>query len=278
MKDYLEKRGHETGSDLTKARYEAGITYGLSIPNIARFELGSIMGVLVNSTPTLFWMLTHIYSDAQVLADLRAELSLESTNQPTAHNGTRNKHTINTTTLRQVSPLLLSIYQETLRHHTHNSSSRMVTQDTILAKRHRLQANSMILIPGGAIHALPSIWGASTHEFHPRRFLASTSPHADIMKLRPGTFQSFGGGVSLCPGRNFAATEICAAAAMVVARFEMVAVDAWGERVVGWRVPAMEVGRVTSGIPLPRGDVRVRVSVREEGGEGRWGFGFGGLG
>lgn len=277
MNDYLESSGHETGSDLTKARHQAGITYGLSVPNIARFELGSIMGVLINSTPTLFWMLTHIYSDAQLLADLRTELSLGSTNQTTAHNDDKNKHTIDTTTFRQVSPLLLSTYQETLRLHIHNSSSRMVTQDTILAKRYRLQANSIILIPGGAIHALPSIWGDSAHEFHPRRFLASTSPpQADKMKLRRAAFRSFGGGVPLCPGRHFAATEICAAAAMVVARFEMVAVDARGER-VGWRVPAMQAGRITSSIPLPKGDVRVKLRVRkEEVGQWWWGFGFGG--
>ena len=81
--------------------------------------------------------------------------------------------------------------------------------------------------------------------------------------------------MSLCPGRHFAATEICAAAAMVVSPFEMVAVDVWGEK-VEWRVPAMQVGRITSSIPLPKGDVRVRVSVKEEVGEWQWGFGFGG--
>lgn len=275
MNDYLERRGHETGSDLTKARYQAGLTYGLSVPNIARFELGSIMGVLINSTPTLFWMLAHIYSDAQLLTDVRMELSLRRTNQTTAQDGKNNKRTIDTTTFRQVSPLLLSIYQETLRFHTHNSSSRMVTQDTILAKQYRLQAGSIIQLPGGAIHALPSIWGADAHEFQPRRFLASSTPHADKMKLRPAAFRSFGGGVSLCPGRHFAATEICAAAAMLVSRFEMVAVDARGER-VEWRLPAMQVGRITSSIPLPKGDVRVRVSARKEGGEWRWEFGFGG--
>ncbi|KAL8847560.1 MAG: hypothetical protein Q9221_007419 [Calogaya cf. arnoldii] len=81
MTDYLEWKGRDNASDLTKARYRAGISYGLSIPGIARFELGSIMGVLVNSTPTLFWLLTHIYSDPQLLAELRAELSNESIKQ-----------------------------------------------------------------------------------------------------------------------------------------------------------------------------------------------------
>lgn len=271
MTDYLEWRGHENASDLTKARYQAGITYGLSIPDIARFEIGSIIGVLVNSTPTLFWMLAHIYSDLQLLAELRVELSLGSMKQTTAQDGSI-KCTIDTPTLRQVFVLLSSTYQETLRFHTHNTSSRMVMRDTVLAKRYRLKAGSIILMPGANIHALPSIWGDDAHQFNPRRFLKST-PDADKTKLHPGAFRSFGGGVSLCPGRHFAATEICAAAAMFVSRFDMVAVDAKGEA-VDWQLPAMEAGRITSSIPLPKGDVRVKVSARKDTGDWQWEFGF----
>lgn len=117
MTDYLEWKGHENASDLTKARYQAGITYGLSIPDIARFEIGSIMGVLINSTPTLFWMLAHIYSDLQLLAELRVELSLGSMKPTIAQDGSI-KCTIDTPTLRQVFVLLSSTYQETLRFHT----------------------------------------------------------------------------------------------------------------------------------------------------------------
>lgn len=145
-------------------------------------------------------------------------------------------------------------------------------RDTVLAKRYRLKAGSIILMPGATIHALPSIWGDDALQFNPRRFLRST-PDADNTKLHPGAFRSFGGGVSLCPGRHFAATEICAAAAMFVSRFDMVAVDAKGEA-VDWQVLAMEVGKITSSIPLPKGDVRVKVSARKDTGDWQWEFGF----
>ncbi|KAL8647526.1 MAG: hypothetical protein Q9226_006396 [Calogaya cf. arnoldii] len=274
MTDYLEWKGHSNASDLTKARYRAGITYGLSIPSIARFELGSIMGLLVNSTPTLFWLLIHIYSDPQLLASLRDELSTESMKRTSTPNGAVHC-TIDVPTLRQTAPLLLSAYQETLRFHTHNTSSRLVTQDTILSKRHHLKAGSIIQIPSATMHSLPSIWGADAYQFNPRRFLASTSGFdKNKSKTHPGAFRSFGGGVSLCPGRHFAATEVCAAAAMFVSRFDRVVVDAKGEAVDG-QVPAMGISRITSSVPLPRGDIRVKVSARKDSREWTRGFGFG---
>ncbi|KAL8803317.1 MAG: hypothetical protein Q9200_006275 [Gallowayella weberi] len=271
MIDYLEWRGHEEGSDLVKARYQAGIACGLSIPEIARFEIGSIMGVLVNSTPTLFWLLIHIYSNPTLLSDLRSEMwaqTMWKCNQ-TPESKTCS---IDVPTLHQRYPLLASTYQETLRFHTHNSSSRMVMQDSVLAKRYRLKAGSIILIPGATIHALPSLWGEDADQFNPCRFLKSTREE-DKRKQHPGAFRSFGGGVSLCPGRHFATTEICAAAAMFVSRFDMSPVDAdWKE--VDWPIPSMEVGRITSAIPLPKGGISVKVGVREHMEEWEWSFGF----
>ncbi|KAL8883989.1 MAG: hypothetical protein Q9215_007866 [Flavoplaca cf. flavocitrina] len=271
MTKYLEWKGHDNASDLTKARYQAGITHGLSIPGIARFEIGSIMGVLVNSTPTLFWLLTHIYRDPGLLAEIRAEISAGSMKRTMALDGSV-KCTLDVPSLKEMVPLLLSVYQETLRFHTHNSSSHKIIQDTILAKRYHLKAGSIIQMPGATIHALPSIWGNDAHQFNPRRFVKSAS-HVDKLKVQPGAFRSFGGGVSLCPGRHFAATEICAAAAMVVARFDMVAVNSNGD-LVDWQIPAMEIGRITSSIPLPKGDVRVKVSARKETSDWTWDFGF----
>ena len=271
MTKYLEWKGHDNASDLTKARYQAGITHGLSIPGIARFEIGSITGVLVNSTPTLFWLLTRIYRDPGLLAEIRAELFAGPMKRTTALDGSV-KCMLDVSRLKEMIPLLLSVYQETLRFHTHNSSSRKVMQDTVLAKRYHLKAGSVIQIPGATIHALPSIWGNDALQFNPRRFVRSSS-HVDRMKVQPGAFRSFGGGVSLCPGRHFAATEICAAAAMVVARFDMVPVNANGD-VVDWQIPGMEIGRITSSIPLPKGDVRVRVSARKETSDWTWDFGF----
>ncbi|KAL8722992.1 MAG: hypothetical protein Q9225_000608 [Loekoesia sp. 1 TL-2023] len=275
MTDYTARKGYRQASDLTKARYHAGVTWGLSNTEIARFEIGSIMGVLVNSTPTLFWLLIHIYSSPQLLADLRAEASSAT---GVADDGNIKTFTIDIPTFKQKFMLLMSTYQETLRYRTHNAASRMVTQNTLLAGTYFLRAGSIIQMPGACIHSLPSIWGSDHATFNPRRFLKSSTTSAteaekEKRKLHPGVFRSFGGGTSLCPGRHFATTEICAAAAVFVMRFEMMAVDEKGKE-CEWRMPAMQVGRITSAVPLPREDVRVRVKTREELGICKWGFTF----
>ncbi|KAL9591517.1 MAG: hypothetical protein Q9179_007645, partial [Wetmoreana sp. 5 TL-2023] len=195
MTAYLHHKGHEQASDLTKARYKAGIAYGLSIPAIARFEIGSIMGVLVNSTPTLFWLLIHIYSSPQLLADIRAEASTATWNYDEART-TETKFIVHIPSLKQRFPLLYSTYQETLRFHTHNSSSRMVMQDTLLANRYLLEKGSIVQIPGGSIHSDPSVWGVDATSFNARRFLNATAAggrEKEKVRQHPGAFRSFGG-------------------------------------------------------------------------------------
>ncbi|KAL8938283.1 MAG: hypothetical protein Q9216_003972, partial [Gyalolechia sp. 2 TL-2023] len=258
MTDYINRKGYEQASDLAKARYHAGVTWGLSNSDIARFEIGSIMGVLVNSTPTLFWLLAHIYSSPNLLTTLRDEASSAI---HAFKDGGVETCTIEIPTLKAKFPLLLSTYQETLRFRTHNTASRMVTQDTLLAGTYFLRGGSIVQMPGACIHSLPSIWGIDHALFKPDRFLKlSTTPDTGAEKEQrkqhhPGAFRSFGGGTSLCPGRHFATTEICAVAAMFVLRFEMAMVDENG-RVCEWRLPGMQVGRITSAVPLPKVDVR----------------------
>lgn len=221
--DHIDCKGYEHVSALTKARYNTGVTWGLSNDEIARFEIGSIMGVLINSTPTLFWLLVHIYSDPALLKNLRDEAE----NGVTISNSHCLRETaINVPTLKQKFPLLLSAYQETLRFRTHNASSRLVTQDTLLASTFFLRAGSIVQIPGACIHSLPGIWGTDHATYRADRFLkpSITSDKKERKEEReqhPGAFRSFGGGTFLCPRRHFATTEICAVAAMFVFRFDM---------------------------------------------------------
>lgn len=267
MTNYIDRKGYERASDLAKARHDAGVKWGLSNGDIARLELGSIMGVLVNSAPTLFWLLVHIYSDPGLLASLREEAS-SAISHSHVNDGEVEMLEIDITTWKQKFPLLLSAYQETLRLRTHNTASRMVTQDTILAGTHFLRAGSIVQMPGACIHSLPSIWGTDHASFNAYRFLKSAAnvekeTSKEQRKQHPGAFRSFGGGTSLCPGRHFATTEICAVAAMFIMRFNMAKVDKNGV-VCEWQLPVMQVGRITSAIPLPKEDIRVKLTRRYE--------------
>ncbi|KAL8690205.1 MAG: hypothetical protein Q9218_004299 [Villophora microphyllina] len=273
LTEYFDDNGHETGSDLIKARWAGNVKY-----NVAKyagcFEIGDLIGVLVNATPTFFWMLVHIFSRPSLLTDLQAEISsiVEETIEATPSGASRTIRSIPVSKLKEHCPLLQSTYQETLRIQTHNTNTRWVKADTLLADQYFLKADSFIQMPGYPVHTLPSIWGPDAQCFNPRRFMKidKKQDRENKVKQHPASFRSFGGGATLCPGRHFATAEICAATAMFVMRFDVVPVGNGGQ----WKLPAWAHGKVASAVPPPAKDVKVRVSTRkgEEGVEWRWGY------
>ncbi|KAL8921585.1 MAG: hypothetical protein Q9172_003944 [Xanthocarpia lactea] len=266
MNEYFENDGPDTGSDLIKARSAANKRYGAK-QHGARFELGNLIGVLANATPTFFWILLHIYSRPALLADLRAGIA--SATESTT--GDTTMQTIIISRLKDHCPLLLSTYQETLRLQTHNSTSRWVTKDTLLADQYLLKAGNIIQMPGYPVHTLSSVWGSDVESFNPSRFLKLEKKSKEkAQKQHPASFRSFGGGATLCPGRHFAAAEICAAAAMMVMRFDLEPAGNGGV----WTIPDWKHGKVASAVPPPDRDVKVRVRMRKGMEDVKWRFGF----
>lgn len=298
--EYLDRGDHKYALGVLKARYDALINNGGTIDDVARFEIGDLVGVLTNATPTFFWMLLTIYSDPALLQDIRAEISTTIT---TDHSTSKRKHTLDITALTPTAtPLLHSTYRELLRHRTQSSTSRWITQDTLLANRYLLKKDSVLLIPGALIHADP-VWGPDRAAFNPRRFLplpsasslsnpqdqhpspTSTTTTSPSSKIHPGANRAWGGGQTLCPGRFFATTVITSAVAMVLMRFDIAPVpsvlvdrnaNAKAEKKKAeWVFPSVGGNRLASSIHPPKGDVRVRVCERGGTRGDEWGFGFG---
>lgn len=266
LTEYFNNGGIEGATGVAQVRYDVGRKYGATTEEIALFEIGDIIGILVNATPTLFWCILHFYSDTQLLADLRAEILASGclSSGPTS-NGQK-KHTIDITTLQNSCPLLHSAYRELLRFRTRSSTSRWVTHDTTLtsgSSSYLVKANSVLLIPGASIHASP-IWGPDAKTFQPRRFLSKNA------STKAGAYRAWGGGQTLCPGRFFATTEILGSVAMIVMRFDTRPVKGGGE----WVMPRANTGNVAASIQPPKEDVRVRMSEREGFGGDEWGFRF----
>ncbi len=263
MKKYFSNGGQDNSSQLTKARYNAYIKNGLSTDTIAHFELSSIIGLLINATPSVFWLLFYIYSVPGLLEDVRQELvgatSMETFNTQGTH-GYRKRHSISVVNLREKCPLLLSAYRETLRLKTNNVYTRWVRQDTLLNDRYLLKEGSIVQVPGASMHADPALWGTDVKDFNPRRFMKGEANH------RPGAFRSFGGGASLCPGRHFALIEIVSTAAMFVMRYDMKPQDGV------WKEPKTEGNDVVCSIspPTSRFDVSITTRKGYEGDE--WDF------
>ncbi len=250
---YFEQNRQEQASDFIKKRYKVHRDHGLSVEMCARSDAAFLIGILVNATPTVFWLVANIFSRSTLLEEIRAELDplIEDV-------GVRK---ISVESVQKNCPLLLSTYRETLRHVGIPNSTRLVLKDTVIGDRYLLKKGSVVQVATGAIHADKSIWGPDAAEFNPRRFMASEQKG----KAAPSIF-TWGGGVTLCPGRHYAMTEILGLTAAMVLSLDLF-VDEEGKRLPITR-PPQDDDMYPAGVTMPVGDVRVRM-VRRDGVSGR---------
>ncbi|KAL1860380.1 hypothetical protein Daus18300_009293 [Diaporthe australafricana] len=227
MINYVGKGGHKTASGLVRKRYEHHVEqFGLGLEDFARGELGNTFAVLGNSTPCALWVLYHIFSDNQVLADVRREVSALVVEDGTSSS-------IDLASIKVSCPVLLSTFQETMRYRATNSGPRVVLED----------------------HTDTLAWGNDADKFDHMRFAQTPGPG----QKRPNrvAFRAFGGGHVLCPGRHFASTEIMALAAFLVLQFDVVPVA--GQ----WIEPTCKNSPVQGSFPIPDEDINVELRARD---------------
>ena len=284
LETYLLNNGGDSGGKLLKVRYDINLGYGIPLRDFACFEIGDCIGVLINATPTFFWLLFDIYSRPLLLNALRDELEssgslIRSSDQKLA--------TMHTLSLRSTCPLLFSTFQESLRCRTRNATTRWVTEDTFIkdasGNDYLLKKDSVVQMPAAPMHYNTGLWGDDAKEFSPARFIkGSSSPSssstnvndtglfrgydpstgtmnsrpATMRKVKNGSFRAFGGGATLCPGRHFATDELISSTAMFISRFDLQAPEG------GWKEPQCQGNRLASSIPPPSGDLKVKVKPR----------------
>jgi len=255
FEQYYADGGHHSASTLTQWRYKVGIDNNLPVTDIARFEASAGLAILVNTTPATFWtlLLLHAHSP-ELLADIRREIDActETTTRGEEDGTERVVKTVEITRLKESCPLLLSAYQEVLRHRSIGTSVREVREDTYL-DRWLLKKGALLQMPSRIIHQDGRLWGPDVEQFNPRRFLAENR------KTRPSDvcFRAFGGGKTLCPGRHFATNEVLAFVALFIARF-----DATPTAEEGWQVPTTKNSNVSAVLMEPDYDVQVEVRTR----------------
>lgn len=239
---YYSSGGVQKASVLAKNRYYTSKNNGVPLADIARYEVGGSIAVLVNTAPAAFWTLLMLYSHPDLLDDIRKEIDA-------CTSGTTTK-TIDITTLKETCPLFLSSYQEVLRYKSMGTSVREVMEDTYL-DQWLLKKGALLQMPSRIIHQDCSLWG-DANEFKPSRFLPEEK------KNRPSDicFRAFGGGKTLCPGRHFATNEILAVVAVFIARLDMKPVN--GE----WKHPTALNTNVAAVVMEPDDDVRVEIKTR----------------
>ncbi|MCJ1470534.1 hypothetical protein MMC07_009180 [Pseudocyphellaria aurata] len=258
FENYFRIDGHKNASILMRNRYETSAKNEISEEDIARFEVGGSIAILVNTVPAAFWMLLLVYSYPGLLNDIRKEL--DSVVSKTVDNNL--VRYLDITLLKTKCLLLTSTFQEVLRYRSMGTSIRHVMQDTVLNDQWLLKKDCMVQMPSRIIHTDSKIWGTDVDEFNPRRFLKDQGQN--MKRPNPAAFRAFGGGTTLCPGRHFATNEVLAVVSMFVMRYDMTPTD--GE----WSLPKTDNTNVASVIMEPDTDVEVEISARKGFEEGRW--------
>lgn len=244
--EYFETGSHHQGSEMVKARVRINADFRISLKDTARLEVGGTHGILSNTLPGTFWIVHHIFSNPVILEDIRNELSKGVQRQADG------LCTIDLTYVKSSCPILLSTLKETMRMHSTAVSTRKVMRDHRLDNKYLLKKGSTVLMPAVVQHTNRPVWGDTVDEFDHKRFAP------DAKRVNPIAFRGFGGGTTLCPGRQFASTEILMFSALLVLRFDL--------RPVGgkWTAPSTVNSSMASALPAPDWDLDVELRPRDD--------------
>jgi cytochrome P450 len=260
---YYETGALDDASELAKARYKPPADYGLQKSDIARLEPPFIFAVVATSVPSCFWAFVEIFAQPDLVSELRQEIgkvvTVDRKVNPPAF-------VVNIELLKTKCPLLLSVFQETLRRYSFFSLMRVVTKNTVLADQYLLKKDSLVLIPNNVIHGNNSIWGPTAGETDFYRFTRNAD-NTKSAQIPPNNYRSFGQPPNLCPGRHFATTEIMATLAVLIMRFDFT------PKLGKWETPPSYFA-IFAAIMPPKKDLDVSISVRQEC-RGRWSFNLG---
>ncbi|KAI1815748.1 cytochrome P450 [Poronia punctata] len=255
---YYKAGGVQQASALAQKRYQAEIDHDVPLEDIARYEVGGSIAILVNTAPAAFWTLLLLHSSPGLLDEIRKEV--DACTKTTNQDGSTIK-TLDITSLKEGCPLLLSSYQEVLRYCSMGTSVREVMEDTYL-DRWLLKKGALLQMPSRVIHKNSNIWGRDVDDFNPRRFL----PEEKANRPRDHCFRAFGGGKTLCPGRHFATNEILAVVAVCIARLDISPAASGGK----WKYPTSLNTNVAAVVMQPDDDVEVDIKIREGSEDDKW--------
>ena len=256
---YFREKHHEKGSVLVQNRYRNSWENKIPVNDIARYEVGGSIAILVNTTPAAFWILLYIFAHQNVLQAVRAETT--SILNSTTDSAGKQTQSLDITKVKTHCRVLTSVFTEVLRHKTMGIGVRKVMEDTILDGK-LLKKGRTLLMPARVLHTDAAVWGPDVDEFNAKRFIRE----ANTRQADPSAFRGFGGGSTLCPGRHFSTTEILSIVIMFVMRYDMHPVGG------KWNFPSTDKSNIASAVMEPDYDIEVDVVPREGSQNQEWAF------
>ncbi|KAF2158138.1 putative P450 monooxygenase [Myriangium duriaei CBS 260.36] len=269
-----EDAGNEWGnldnvSDLMKARCGIYQKHNLSIEARAAVDLALMWATNANSNPLIFWILCRVYSDSELLEQIRKEVrpyvKVRIPKQEFAIPESPILEDIEHESLTEKCPLLKAAYVESMRLDTAVWSFKIMKEDLTVAGRGKGADSDRFLVEKGtfchvahelhhrnpAFYEDPEVWRVDRHiKYEPTKDGGKGEGKADMGTVRP-----YGGGHSMCKGRQFAFREILMFTATIFTFWDMEPAKG-GE----WRMPKPVQLTGTNGI---KGEMRVRLKRRE---------------
>ncbi|KAF2468737.1 cytochrome P450 [Lindgomyces ingoldianus] len=224
---------------------------GISPDEIAKRDATFPIAMFANTIPTLYWAIWELFSRPTILKEVRDEIESRAVS-----GSKQDGFVLDVAALKSKCPLLLSMFEETQRTRHIHANTRAVLSDTLLDNgKYLLKAGNYLLVPGRPIHSNVGIWGPSALEFDPYRFIPKKG--SDREAVTPSAFLAWGAPPHLCPGRQFASTEILIALALLAVR-----ADLQPSRGSWEKNPALNYGEHAA-IESPKRDVDIEVKVRD---------------
>jgi hypothetical protein len=219
---------------------------GISVLDISKFIALIYWVVNTNAYKLLFWMLSFLLHDADLVAKVTTELQ----------DSFRSDGSLDVASLQNQTPYLTALWHEALRCCNSSASARFVTEDVDLGE-YTLKAGRRLLIPYRQLHLNTAVFGANAASFDITRFLK------DKKLAQNPSYRPFGGGATYCPGRFLAKQEIFMALAFLLYRFDVeLPLTATGGR---QKFPRMDELKPGIGIlgPVDGDDLTIRVSPKK---------------
>lgn len=228
--------GASGASEMCLRRAEA-LGADVSPAEVGRVDLSVLWAALANTIPAAFWTLAHLASDPEARARVTRELR-----EPAEV----------TATSPRARPRLQSAISEALRLSSASITLRRALRATTLTlddgAAYAVRAGDLVCLFPWLMHHDPEIF-PEPERFRDDRFLPGAPPFLKRGRRVAAPLMPYGGGVSLCPGRHLANTEIQQFVAAVLTRFDLVAAQP--------ELPPPDRTRAGLGVLPPQGDLRV---------------------
>ncbi|KAG8965697.1 hypothetical protein FRC00_003172 [Tulasnella sp. 408] len=233
---------------LATARAENLKEAGSSVQMRAGCEIPLFHALHANATPTAFWVLAYILSTPGLKDRILLEIG------PALKSRTKIDDDPDIDIAYLVSPkscpLIHSCLYEAMRLTSGSLSTRLVEKPTAIGT-YTLYPRNAVFVPSRIVHLAEDHWGPDVLQFDPDRFIKRPE------ELRPGNMwlRPFGGGATICPGRQYAGNEVKLFVAAVLRRFEV-------ELRPGESVPPVDNSIPSAGMMKPARDVAVELAPR----------------